>query len=59
MPSPLKVKLEVCRSAFWGKRKTKLQVLPESDCGISKLKMLETLDVTLPLNEVPLAVFGD
>ena len=33
--------------------------MPESDEGISKLKMLETVEVTLPLNEVPAAVLGD
>lgn len=59
LPSPLKVKFEVWRSAFLGNRKTRLQVLPESDCGISKLKILEMLEVTSPLNEVPKALLGD
>lgn len=59
LPSPLNVKAEVSRLAFSGNKKTRLQVLPESDEGISKLKMLETVDVTLPFNEVPAALFGD
>lgn len=50
LPSPLKVKDEVWRSACWGNAKTRLQVLPESDEGMSKLKMLEILEVTSPLN---------
>lgn len=58
-PSPLKVNDEVWRSAFFGNRKTRLQVLPESDWGMSKLKMLETEDVTLPLNWVPAALSGE
>ena len=44
---------------MFGNRKTKLQVLPESDWGMSKLKMLDTVDVTLPLNWVPKAVLGE
>jgi hypothetical protein len=32
-----------------GKRKTRLHVLPASEEGISKLKMLEMLEVTVPL----------
>jgi len=59
LPSPLKVNDEVWRSAFFGNRKTRLQVLPESDWGMSKLKMLETEDVTLPLNWVPAALLGE
>lgn len=59
LPSPLKLKDEVSRSAFLGNKKTRLQVLPASDGGISKLKMLETLGVTVPLNWVPKASSGD
>lgn len=59
LPSPLKVNDEVCRSACFGNRKTRLQVLPESDWGMSKLKILETVEVTLPLNWVPAAVSGE
>lgn len=32
--------------------------MPESELGMSKLKMVETSDVMLPLYEVPYAVFG-
>lgn len=50
LPSPLKLKYEVSRSARWGKRKTRLQVLPECDEDTSKLKMVETVEFTMPLN---------
>lgn len=59
LPSPLKLKDEVCRSALLGKRKTRLQVFPESDWGMSKLKILEIVEVIVPLKRVPNAVFGD
>lgn len=59
MPSPLKLKDEVWRSCFSGKRNTRLQVLPESEDGMSKLNMLEMVEVTVPLNDVPAAVLGD
>lgn len=50
LPSPLKLYDDVWRSSFLGKRKTRLQLLPESDWGISNLKILEIVDVTVPLN---------
>jgi hypothetical protein len=42
-----------------GNRKTRLQVFPESDWGMSKLKMLEMVEVTVPLKLVPNAVSGE
>lgn len=59
LPSPLKLNEEVSRSSFLGKRKTRLQVLPESDEGISKLKTLDTVEVTVPFIAVPGAVSGE
>lgn len=58
-PVPEKVKLEVCRSDCLGKRKTSEQVLPASEGGMSKLKMLETVELIWPLSEeAPAAWFG-
>ena len=48
VPAPLKVNEEVSSSAWVGNKKTKLQVRPESDAGMSKLKMVETVDETAP-----------
>jgi peptide subunit release factor 1 (eRF1) len=42
-----------------GNKKTRLQVLPASEEGMSKLKMLETVEDTVPLNEVPGALLGE
>lgn len=47
-PLPEKVKEEVTRSDCLGKRKIRLHVLPESEAGISKLKMDEVLESTVP-----------
>ena len=57
-PLPENVKLEVCRSACLGKRKTSEQVLPALEYGISKLKIDETVELICPLRDVPAAVFG-
>lgn len=58
-PVPEKVKLEVCRSDCLGKRKTSEQVLPASEAGMSKLKMLDTVELIWPLSEeIPAAWFG-
>lgn len=59
LPSPLKLKDEVSRSWISGNKKTRLQVLPESDEGMSKLNALETVELTVPLKEVPGAVSGE
>lgn len=59
LPSPLKVKEEVWSCDCIGKRKTSEHVLPESDWGMSKLKIEEMVEVTSPLNEVPIALSGD
>jgi len=59
LPSPLKLKDEVSRSWSSGKRKTRLQVFPESEAGMSKLNALEMVELTVPLNEVPGAVSGE
>lgn len=58
-PSPLKVNDEVSRSCCLGKRKTRLHVFPVSEAGMSKLKTLETVDVTVPLDPVPAVVSGE
>lgn len=57
-PLPLKVKELVWSWAWVGKRKTREQVLPASEAGISKLKMEETVEETVPKYEVPEALFG-
>jgi hypothetical protein len=59
LPSPLKEKAEVSRSSCFGKRKTRLQVLPASEAGMSKLKIVETVEETVPLKEVPMASSGE
>lgn len=59
MPSPLKVNDDVWSWDCSGNRKTKLQLLPESDWGMSKLKIDETCEDTTPLNLVPPAVSGE
>lgn len=48
-PLPEKVKDEVCRSAWLGKRKTSVQVLPWLPAGMSKLKMLDVVAEIWPL----------
>lgn len=35
-----------------------MHVLPASDLGMSKLKIVDTVSVTVPLNAVPRALFG-
>ena len=57
-PLPEKVKLEVCRSDCFGKRKTSEQVLPALEKGMSKLKMVEMVELIWPLKDVPEAWFG-
>lgn len=48
-PLPENVYEEVWSWLCSGKRKTREQVLPESEDGMSKLKMLETVEETTPL----------
>lgn len=57
-PSPEKVKDDVVSSSSLGKRKTRVQVLPASAAGISKLKMDDMLEVTSPKKDVPAALSG-
>jgi hypothetical protein len=45
--------------SFVGKRKTREQRLPESEGGISKLKIDEIFESIVPLNEVPGALDGE
>jgi hypothetical protein len=47
------VKLDVSRSACLGNRKVSVQVWPEYEPGMSKLKMEQVVLSTLPLYEVP------
>jgi len=47
-PLPLKVNEEVVSSAWVGNRKMSEQVFPESEEGMSKLKILEIVDETSP-----------
>jgi len=42
-----------------GKRKIKEHVLEAYEAGMSKLKMLEMVELTVPLKEVCSAVFGE
>lgn len=58
LPSPLKLNEVVWSSSLRGNRKTRLQVLPENDCGISKLKVVATVALTVPLSPVPWGVSG-
>ena len=58
-PSPLKLKDEVSRSSSLGKRKMRLQVLPESAFGMSKLNTVEMVELTVPLSPLPAAVPGE
>jgi len=44
-PFPEKVKLEVCRSDCFGKRKTSEHVFPSSAAGMSKLKIEEMVEL--------------
>lgn len=48
LPSPEKVKEEVVSWSWVGKRKTRVQVLPASPPGMSKLKMDDLVGVTSP-----------
>lgn len=58
LPSPLKLNEVVWSSSFLGNRNTRLQVLPEYDCGISKLKVVATVELIVPLSPVPWGVSG-
>lgn len=58
LPSPLKLNEVVCSSSFLGNRNIKLHVLSEYDWGISKLKVVATVELTVPLNPVPWGVSG-
>lgn len=48
-PAPVKSNEEVSKSACLGNRKTKEQVFPLSELGMSKLNKLETELETVPL----------
>ncbi len=58
LPSPVKLNEVVTRSSFLGNRKTRLQVLPDNDDGISKLKVVETVELMVPLSPVPWVISG-
>jgi hypothetical protein len=58
LPSPLKLNDVVWRSSFLGNKNIKLQVLPKYDCGISKLKVVATVELIVPLRPVPWGVSG-
>ena len=47
-PLPERVKEEVCSSACLGSRKTSVQVRPAVAGGMSKVKMLLVVGVTVP-----------
>lgn len=59
MGPPEPVNEDVVSSAWVGKRKTSVQVLPVSEAGMSKLKIEETVEEISPKKEVPGAVVGD
>lgn len=48
-PEPLRLKADVVSLSCWGSRKTSVQVLPESDWGMSKLKIEEMVEEMVPL----------
>jgi hypothetical protein len=58
LPSPLKLNEVVWSSSFLGNKRIRLQVLPENDCGISKLKVVVTVELIVPLSPVPWGVSG-
>jgi hypothetical protein len=47
-PLPDVVKLDVCKSACLGNKKVSVQVLPEYEAGMSKLKIEQVVLSTLP-----------
>lgn len=57
-PWPLNAYAEVSSAACSGKRKTSEHVLPAYDAGRSKLKMVLSVGVRVPLYCVPYAVSG-
>jgi len=48
-PVPVSVKLEVLSCDWVGRRKTREQVLPASDAGMSKLYIDDTVEEKVPL----------
>jgi len=57
-PLPEKVNEEVVSWAWVGNRKINEQVFPESEEGMSKLKIVEIVEDTSPKKDVPAAAFG-
>lgn len=58
VPVPEKVYEDVSSSDLSGRRKIRLQVEPEYDEGMSKLKIVEVLEEMVPKYCVPAAVSG-